>query len=154
MADATKSGDEVFTVTGQGRLVLDCSIAVAWCFPDEKAPYPQAVLDSLEAVEAVVPSLWPLEVANALLVGERRKRSTQADTTAWLEFLKELPIVIDDETAARAPTDTLNLARAQNLSSYDAAYLELALRLGAPLATLDDKLKAAAAVVGVKAFAP
>jgi predicted nucleic acid-binding protein len=138
----------------QGTFVLDCSIAVAWCYPDEKAPYPQAVLDSLDSVEAVVPAIWPLEVANVLLVGERRKRSTQADTTAWLEFLRALPIRIDEETSARAWRDTLSWARAQSLSSYDAAYLELALRLGAPLATLDDKLKAAAVAVGVAAYSP
>jgi hypothetical protein len=69
------------------EFVLDCSVALSWCFPDEHAPYPQSVLDSLTAARAVVPSLWPLEVGNTLLVGERRKRSTQADTSAWLTFL-------------------------------------------------------------------
>lgn len=141
-------------MTAPGTIVLDCSIAVAWCFPDEKASYPQAVLDSLDSVEAVVPSIWPLELANVLLVGERRKRSTQADAVAWLEFLRALPIRIDGETAAQAWGDTMNLARAHNLSAYDAAYLELALRLGTPLATLDDQLKAAAAAVGVAAYSP
>jgi predicted nucleic acid-binding protein len=90
-------------------------------------------------------------VANALLVGERRKRCTQADTTAWTGFLQSLPITVDQETTGRAWGDVLNLARSQNLSVYDAAYLELALRLGFPLATLDEKLNAAAAGVGVSA---
>ena len=136
------------------KVVLDGSVALAWCFPDEKAPYPQAVLDSLATARAVVPSVWPLEVANALLVGERRKRSTQADTAHWIAFLRSLPITVDPETVARAWGDTLTLARAQSLTEYDAAYLELALRRGLPLATLDDQLKAAVAAVGVPLFTP
>jgi predicted nucleic acid-binding protein len=136
------------------EFVLDGSVALAWCFPDEKAPYPQAVLDSLSEARAVVPSLWPLEVGNSLLVGERRKRSTQADTVNWLGFLVSLPIAVEDEAIGRAWGDVLNLARAHNLSAYDAAYLELALRRGLPLATLDDQLKAAARAVGVAPFSP
>jgi len=134
--------------------VLEGSITLAWCFPHEKAPYPQAVLDSLASASALVPSLWHLEVANALLVGERRKRSTEADTVNWLGFLSALPITVDDETAARSWSDVLHLARAHHLSAYDAAYLELALRRGLPLASLDDKLKAAAAAIGVAAYKP
>lgn len=134
------------------EFVLDSSEALAWCFPDEKAPGPQAVLDSLAAAKAVVPSLWHLEVGNALLVGERKKRCSQADTVTWLGFLASLPIVVDEETVPRAWSDVLNLARTHNLSAYDAAYLELALRRGLPLATLDDKLIAAAATVGVSIY--
>ena len=136
------------------QFVVDGSVALAWCFPDEKAAYPQAVLDSLVKAQAVVPSLWYLDVGNSLLVGERRKRCTQADTTTWLAFLKSLPIVVDDETARRAWNDVLGLARAYNLSSYDAAYLELALRRGLALASLDKQLKTAAAAVGVQGYAP
>src|SRR5260370_39225007 len=110
------------------EFVLDGSVTLAWCFPDEKAAYPQAVLDSLARARAVVPSLWPLEVGNAWLVGERRKRCTQADTTHWIGFLKPLPISVEDETTARAWGDILTLARTHGLSAYDAAYLELALR--------------------------
>ncbi len=134
--------------------VLDCSIALAWCFPDEKAPYPQSVLDALLDTPAIVPALWHLEVANCLLVGERRKRSTSADTAIWLPFLQALPITVDTETALRAWSDTLGLARTHNLSVYDAAYLELSLRRGLPLATLDDKLTQAAIASGVIAFTP
>jgi len=134
------------------QLVLDCSVTLAWCFPDEKAPYPQGVLDALAVAEALVPTLWSLEVANSLLVGERRKRSTLADTVAWIGFLSALPIRVDDETTLRAWADTLHLARTQNLSSYDATYLELAMRRNLPLATLDDKLKKAAAASGVTLF--
>ena len=99
-----------------------------------------------------MPDLWHLEVANTLLVGERRKRSTQANTVAWMDFLSSLPIAVDEETKTHAFSDTANLARSHNLSAYDAAYLELAMRRGLPLATLDDKLKAAAHAVGVPLF--
>jgi predicted nucleic acid-binding protein len=136
------------------EFVLDCSLALAWCFPDEKAPGPQAVLDSLATAIAVVPSLWHLEVGNALLVGERKKRCSQADTVSWLGFLASLPIVVDEETALRAWSDVLNLARTHDLSAYDAAYLELALRRGLPLASLDTKLNAAAAAAGVPMYTP
>jgi len=99
-----------------------------------------------------VPPLWPLEVANALLVGERRSRITPAETARFLAILATFPITVDDETVAHAWLDTMHLARAQNLSSYDAAYLELALRRGLPLAALDGKLKTAAQAVGVPLF--
>jgi predicted nucleic acid-binding protein len=140
--------------TGVTEFVVDCSVTLAWCLPDEKAPYPQAVLDSLARAGAVVPSLWHLEVGNGLLVGERRKRSTEADTMKWLTFLKSLPIVVDDETVSRAWSDVLHLARAHGLSTYDAAYLELALRRGLPLASLDGPLKAAAKAAGVPEYTP
>lgn len=140
--------------TAAAEFVVDCSVALAWCFPDEKAPYPQSVLDSLATARAVVPALWHLEVANCLLVGERRKRSTEADTVSWLSFLSSLPLAVDDETVGRAWSDVLHLARAHGLSAYDAAYLELALRRGLPLATLDDKLKAAAQAIGVAEYTP
>jgi predicted nucleic acid-binding protein len=134
--------------------VLDCSVSLAWCFPDEHAPYPQSVLDSLTATAAAVPSLWFLEVANALLVGERRGRCTTADIATWLNFLAALPIHTDTETIARAWSDTLQLARTHNLSAYDASYLELALRRGLPLAALDGKLKTAASAAGVAPYTP
>ncbi len=134
------------------ELVLDGSVTMAWYFQDEMNDYADAVRDVLPQSQAVVPSLWPLEVANTIVMGERRKRSTPAQAAAWLGFLGALPIVVDGETSARAWGDTLSLARAHNLSAYDAAYLELAMRRGLPLATLDDKLRAAAATVGVALY--
>jgi predicted nucleic acid-binding protein len=132
--------------------VLDNSVTMAWCFPDEQDPYAQDVLKALPQGAAAVPSLWPLEVANILLVGERRGRINQADTVTFIGLLDGLPIRIDDETSEHAMKASLNLARAQSLSVYDAAYLELAMRRGLPVATLDAKLKAAAAVVGVATY--
>jgi predicted nucleic acid-binding protein len=134
--------------------VLDGSVTIAWFFEDETDDYADSVEDALTVATAIVPSLWRLEVANALLMGERRKRTTEAKVTAFLSLLKLLPIAPDDETANRAWQETLNLARTHNLSVYDAAYLELAVRRGLPLATLDAKLKAAAFAVGVNEFKP
>ena len=133
-------------------VIVDGSVAVAWCFPDEKGEYPESVLDSLTSAGAIVPSLWSLEVANALLMGERRKRSTPEGTAKSVQFLESLPINVDDATAPQAFGHTLHLARAHNLSAYDASYLELAIRRGLPLASLDEKLKAAATVVGVALY--
>jgi predicted nucleic acid-binding protein len=134
--------------------VLDGSVALAWYFKDEAEPYADAVAAHFPGVPAIVPAIWPLEVANAVLMGERRKRSTEAQATRWLGYLGSLPIIVDDDGTSRAWSDVLRLARAQSLSAYDAAYLELALRRGLPLATLDDKLKAASATLGVAEYKP
>jgi predicted nucleic acid-binding protein len=132
--------------------VLDGSITMVWGFEDEADDYAEAILGRMPDLQAHVPSLWPLEVANALLVGERRKRITPADTARFLAILDAFPITVDGETVAHAWADTMHLARAHNLSSYDASYLELAIRLGLPLAAQDGKLKAAAEAVGVPLF--
>jgi predicted nucleic acid-binding protein len=132
--------------------VLDCSVTMAWCFDDEATPYTDGVRDRLAEVRAIVPSLWSLEVANAAIVGERRKRLDEARTLRFVALLNGLPIVIDDETAAKAWSETMHLARAYNLSAYDAAYLELAIRRGLPLACLDGKLKTAAEAMGVMLY--
>jgi predicted nucleic acid-binding protein len=102
----------------------------------------------------LVPRLWHLEVANVLLVGERRGRCTVADVTTWLGYLSALPVVVDAETEARVWADTIALARRNDLTEYDAAYLELALRTRLPLATLDRKLKSAAVAVGISLHGP
>ena len=135
------------------EFVLDGSIALAWYFKDEADPYADAVAASFATARATVPLIWRLEVANALLTGERRQRSTEAQAFKWLAYLRSLPIEVDEETNERAWSEVLGLGRAHRLSAYDAAYLELALRRRLPLATLDNQLKAAAAAVGVSAFA-
>jgi predicted nucleic acid-binding protein len=134
--------------------VLDCSVTMAWYFKDEADPYAVAVRKSLSRCEAVVPSLWPLEVANILVHGERRNRSTEADASKWLGYLQKLPIRVDPETSVRAWSEMLHVARSYQLSAYDAAYVELALRLGLPLASLDEPLRKAAISAGVPLFAP
>lgn len=132
------------------HFVLDCSVVMAWCFEDEKDRYSDTVLDMLSVSEAHVPSLWALEVANVLLAGERRKRLTKADSLRFINLLRELPITIDQETTDHALTDTISIGREQGLSSYDATYLELAMREGIPLATQDEVLRRAARKCGVK----
>jgi predicted nucleic acid-binding protein len=137
-----------------GEFILDCSVTLAWYFKDEADAYARAVRRSLGSVAAVVPGLWPLEVANILVLGERCQRSTEAEASKWLGYLRMLPIRVDDQTAARAWSDILHVARSYDLSACDASYLELAIRLGLPLASLDDKLKATAALAGVAEYKP
>lgn len=134
--------------------VLDCSVTMAWCFDDEATPHTDGIRDSLADAAAVVPSIWPLEIANATIVGERRNRLDEARSRRFITLLESLPITVDDETSSHAFSDTRHLARTYQLSAYDAAYLELAIRRGLPLACLDGKLKAAATAAGVSLFAP
>jgi predicted nucleic acid-binding protein len=134
-------------------LVLDCSVTMAWCFEDECDELADAVLGRLADGEAWVPSLWPLEVANVLVAAERRRRLTAADSARFIELLMGLPIVVDDRSHERALSQVLAAARQLGLSVYDASYLELAMRLGATLATRDTQLRAAAAGAGVPVFA-
>jgi predicted nucleic acid-binding protein len=134
--------------------VLDGSTALAWCFTDEKSAYADAVARRLPSVGALVPPLWHLEVANAMVVGERRGRCERGDTLKWTAFLSSLSITVDEHSGSRIFGEVVDLARAQNLSMYGAAYLELALRRGIPLATLDEPLKHAAVAVGVALFDP
>jgi predicted nucleic acid-binding protein len=134
--------------------VLDCSVALAWFFADERSAYADAVLLRLPSAAAVVPALWHLEVANGMIQGEKRRRSTPAQAARFAEFLAPLPITVDRDTIGRAWSDTLHVARSFGLSAYDAAYLELALRRGLPIAAGDGRLKAAAAASGVALFEP
>ncbi len=134
------------------EFVLDGSVTMAWYFEDEMNDYANAVRACMDQFRAVVPTLWPLEVENTIVIGEWRKRSTPAQAATWLAFLAALPIVIDGETSVRAWTDTLSLARTHNLSAYDASYLELAMRRGLPIASLDGRLNAAARAVGVPLY--
>lgn len=129
--------------------VVDNSVVMAWCFEDEKNKYADRVLDRLLESEAIVPTIWPLEVVNVLLVAERRERLTPASSKYFLSILERLPIRIDLEDGLVRMAELLELGRTQELSSYDAAYLALAVNRGVPLATLDEKLKAAAENIGV-----
>lgn len=137
-----------------GALVIDCSVTMTWCFEDEACTFGEAVLDALADSSAVVPTIWPLEVANALLMAERRNRTTQASTLLGIELLGALPIRVDEETSARAFRDIVLLARESRLTVYDAAYLALSVRRGLPLATLDTRLQRAAESVGVELYTP
>jgi predicted nucleic acid-binding protein len=124
--------------------VLDNSVALAWCFEDEQTIAVLALLDRITETGAFAPGIWPLEAANGLLVAERRGRLGSDRRLRLAGFLQELPITIDVDTAAQAWLATTRLAERFRLSAYDAAYLELAQRLGLPLASLDRALRAAA----------
>ena len=138
------------------RFVLDNSVTMRWFFGDGKPQdlaYAGKVLDLMQEAQAVVPATWGLEVANVIAKAEEKALVTEARSEAFLEMLEDVDIEADSATFAHALSDTLQLARRYKLSSYDASYLELALRLGLPLATLDDGLQKAAKKAGVKRFA-
>jgi predicted nucleic acid-binding protein len=133
--------------------VLDASVAVAWCFDDESTPAAWALLDRLGTAPGHVPALWALEIGNILLGAERRRRITQARTVEFLGILGELDIRVDPDFPGRAFRDVLPLARERRLTTYDATYLELAMRLGLPLATKDAALARAATALRIKTLA-
>jgi predicted nucleic acid-binding protein len=133
-------------------IVIDASVALAWCFPDEASDYADGVLVALEGRTAMVPAIWSLEIANALLVGERRKRIKQPEVGRFVELLKSLTIVEGGQPLADTVSNILPLAREHDLSAYDAAYLDVAVRHGGPLATLDAALQKACRAAGIKIF--
>ena len=133
-----------------GPFVLDASLTLSWAFDDEAAPFAIRILKTLETVHAVAPALWPFEVASVLAVAERRGRINAEQQAEFLERLRLLPILIEHRPAAWLAQQILPLARRYRLSAYDAAYLELAIREGLPLATLDGDLQAAARHAGVR----
>lgn len=120
--------------------VLDSSVALAWLLQDEANERTDALADRLEQENAHVPSIWPLEVGNALMTALRRKRISDDDFDRCISALSALPIEVD--TVADL-AGVLSIARRFSLTSYDAAYLDLAQRRGVPLATLDGKLRQA-----------
>ena len=130
--------------------VLDCSIACAWLFDDEASPETDNLLTYLKDGGALVPNLWHLEVGNVLLQAEKRGRISATQISGRLELLNKLPITTDTETAPRAFREVMTLARSQKLTTYDAAYLELAIRRGVPLATRDKALVRAADAVQIE----
>lgn len=132
--------------------MVDASVALAWCFPDEASEYADGVLVALEGRTVIVPAIWALEITNALLVGERRKRVRQPDIRRFVELLRGLTITEHSQTIADTVINVLPLAREYGLSAYDAAYLDLAVRQGAPLATLDSALQKAGRSAGINIF--
>jgi len=134
------------------KFVLDSSVALSWCFPDERDLYAVHVKEAMRHCEAHVPAIWWLECANALLMAQRRGRFTSEDWDLYLRIMLSISILQDTEPQNRRLAGVVALARAHNLSAYDASYLELAVHLNLPIATLDDRLRAAAAQAGVELF--
>lgn len=129
--------------------MIDASVALAWCFGDERTEATVSLLERLQTDAAAVPNLWHLEVANGLALAERRGRITPAESAELIALLERIEIVVDGETPVRAFTRVLDLAREERLTAYDASYLELAMRLGLPLASKDADLCDAAERLGV-----
>jgi len=125
-------------------LVLDGSATLAWVYPDEITPQIVAFFDQVILKGAIVPQLWKIEIANSLSIGIRRKRIDSARRAVALADLDAMYVTIDHETGKHVWRETLDLADRHRLTIYDATYLELALRLSLPLATLDDDLRQAA----------
>jgi predicted nucleic acid-binding protein len=130
--------------------IIDCSITMAWCFSDEATAAVSKLQDRLERETALVPAHWFLEVTNVLAMAEKRKRISPAKTAAFLGLLAEMDIEVDEEATRRAFEHLLPLCRSIGLTAYDAVYLDLALRRGLPLASLDDDLCAAARQLGIE----
>lgn len=130
--------------------VLDASVTLAWCFADESTAETIALLETLETKSAYVPQLWSLEVGNILIAAERRQRISYANIAEFLALLESLTIKVDENTALRGFHEILSCAYSAKLTTYEAAYLELAMRLGLPLATKDIQLQKAAKIMGVQ----
>ncbi len=135
--------------------VLDNAVTMRWLLATEKRAdqvYAESVLSSLAQAQALVPGLWHLEVCNVSIGAERRGDTTAGEVEAFLAHLEDLPVRVDPMSSAKAFSRTLGLARSYALSAYDAAYLELAIREHAPLATLDKSLRKAATRAGVPLY--
>jgi predicted nucleic acid-binding protein len=129
--------------------VVDCSIAMAWLFHDEATPKTSALLNRLATETALVPAWWFVEITNVLAMAERKGRVTARQSDAFIADLSKLGIERDNQAPDRAFTHLLALCRTHRLTSYDAIYLDLAIRRSLPLATLDEDLRKAAKKLGV-----
>jgi len=122
---------------------------MAWCFDDDATGYSVSVLKRLDIEDAITPSIWPLEVVNTLIVAERSKQFDHQRSAAFIRLLETLPVSVIDDQAADIFHSVATLAREQVISSYDASYVRLALREGAPLATIDGSMRGACQRLGV-----
>jgi predicted nucleic acid-binding protein len=133
-------------------IAIDASVTLAWCFPDEASNYADSVLLALENQTVIVPTIWAVEITNALLVGERRKRIRQPEIRRFVDLLKGLSVVEERQKFAETVSNVLPLAREYDLSAYDAAYLDVAIRHEIPLATLDAAMQKACTAAGIEIF--
>jgi predicted nucleic acid-binding protein len=134
--------------------VVDNSVVMAWCFDDEESGYADNVLESLASVGAIVPAIWSLQIGNVLVVAERRKRLSKSAAIRFLALINDLPITVIQESPERMTREILALARDRQISTYDASYLDLAMRKDLPIATRDSGLKKAALACGIQIFKP
>lgn len=134
------------------EFILDASVAISWCFPgdaSEDTPYTRGILERLAFDDAIVPEIWPFEIANSIFVSfNKRKRITEHQIIEYLELLRALPIKVQAQ-AMWANVALESLSRHHNLTAYDVAYLDLAFRTKLPLATSDEFLKETAIAAGL-----
>ena len=130
--------------------IIDCSITMAWCFADEATSRAAEILDRMEEEAVLVPALWYLEVANVLAMAEKRNRITADNSDNFVQLLERFDMEVDEDGSGRAFGTLLPLCRKHGLTSYDAVYLDLAVRRRLPLATLDDGLRRSAKALGIK----
>ena len=131
-------------------LVLDASVTLCWLFESQSTPYTDGVLDRIAlGWEALTSGVWPLEVANVLVVSERRALIKPAQSAAFVEVLRQLPIRAETAAPDRVFREVLETSRRFRLSAYDASYLEVAMRSSLPLAAVDGPLRKAARAAGV-----
>ena len=132
-------------------IVLDASVTLSWCFPDEQTPVALNVLDRLNGGEqALVPAFWSVEVLNSLLIGEKRGRISPEQTEAFLSTLRAIGLALDSASPEQVFGPVQALCRAHRLTPYDALYVELAMRTQSALATLDQPQKDAARALGIE----
>lgn len=129
---------------------VDASVPMAWLFQEGATPQTARLLDRLSAETALVPGWWFLEIANVLALAARKARITPAQSTEFIEMLSRVGIEIGPDSPERTFGRALPLCRAHQLTSYDALYLDLAVRHGLPLATLDEPLRKAARKLGIE----
>jgi predicted nucleic acid-binding protein len=135
-------------------LVLDVGIPESWLLTHQGNLYTSEVMTRVGRDGAIVPATWPVQLAGVARASEARGQKSGPEVDRFFAQLCHFPIRIDDETSVRAWSDTLNLSRSRRVSVFDAAYLELALRFGLPLATVSRTLRRAAAAAGVPLFTP
>lgn len=137
-------------MAGASSFVVDASIALSWCFEDEASALSDSVLTRLERESGIASPMWPLEVANGLRSAERQGRIDEGAVPAVSRLLLALPIRVEEAVPLEVALDrVLPLARSFGLTAYDATYLDLAMRHGLPLATMDEQLARAALAAGV-----
>lgn len=136
----------------KNKFVLDCSVAIAWCFEDETTPYTETVLSSLNITNAIVPKLWYIEIVNVLLMAQKKGRINDNGIFHFLSLLEKLPIISDETNVTMV--DLVMLSQKYQLTSYDGCYLNLCLQYNLPLATLDKKLISAVQEAGGKIYQP
>jgi predicted nucleic acid-binding protein len=129
--------------------VVDCSSTMAWCFPEERTPASLELLRRTASEAVCVPGLWFIETANVLAMAERKGRVSRARLSEFIALLGRFELDVDNEAPSRSFTHLLPLCREHRLTSYDAVYLDLAIRRRLPLATLDADLRKAAKTLGV-----